>query len=128
MRILVDKTDSVSVMVYCWEVDDDVEASHLKSEVPQDVSVVEQVEFTFRKPGHSDSNTIIRNSNLKVEGEDTSLNVTAFQEMILKTLLHRWDLKDNDGKKVPLNTVSINNLVPSVARAAVAGALNRINI
>jgi hypothetical protein len=128
MQLLVSKSDNVKVTVYCWEQDGEVEASHLKSDVPQDINACEQVEFSFRKPGYADSNIIIRNSNFKMEGEDTTLNVTSFQDQVLRSLLVDWTLKDEDGKKVNVNNVSINNLVPNVARAAVAGVLEKIRI
>lgn len=128
MKLMVSKSDNIKIKVYCWEVDNEVEASHQKSDAPQDVDVVEQVEFTFRKPNYADSNIIIRNSNFRADGEDTSLNVTAFQEQILRSLLIDWDMKDDDGNKVSLNNVSISNLVPAVARASVAGALELIKI
>lgn len=127
MQLLVSKTDNVKVKIYCWESDGDVEATHIKSEVPKDVET-EEVEFVFRKPGYADSNIIIRNSNFKLEGEDTTLNVTSFQENVLRSLLIDWDLKDEEGQKIVVNTVSVNNLVPNVARAAVSGVLDRIKI
>lgn len=128
MRLMVSKSDNIKIKVFCWEVDGEVEASHQKSDVPQDMDVVEQVEFTFRKPNYADSNIIIRNSNLRADGEDTSLNVTAFTDQILRSLLIDWDMKDDDENKIPVNNVSISNLVPNVARSAVAGALDRIKI
>ena len=129
MRLLVDRTDKIEVMVYCWEIDGEIEASHLKSEVPQDgIDVVEQLRCIFRKPGYQDSNAIIRNSDFKTEGEDTTLNVTSFQEQILRTLLIDWDMKDEDGKRIPVNNVTVNNLAPSVARAAVSGVLDKVKI
>jgi hypothetical protein len=128
MKLLVDRGQNVKVMVYCWEQDGEVEASHQKGDVPQDITVAEQVEFTFRKPSYADSNIIIRNSNFKTEGEETSLNVTSFQEQVLRSLLTDWTLKDEDEGKIPVNNVNINNLIPSVARAAVAGVLDKIRI
>lgn len=127
MQLLVNKTDFVKVKVYCWEVDGEIEASHLKSEVPKETDS-EVVEFSFRKPGYADSNIIIRNSNFKMDGEDTTLNVTSFQENVLRALLVDWDMKDEEGQKIAVNTISINNLVPNVARAAVSGALEKIRI
>ena len=127
MQLLVNRTDFVKVKVYCWEVDGEIEASHLKSEVAKDADP-QVVEFSFRKPGYADSNIIIRNSNFKMEGEDTTLNVTSFQENILRALLVDWDLKDEEGQKVAVNTISLNNLVPTVARAAVSGVLEKIRI
>ena len=128
MKLLVSKSDNVKVMVYCYEVDGEVEASHLKSDVPKDITVCEQVEFSFRKPGYADSNVIIRNSNFKMEGEDTTLNVTSFQDQILRSLLVDWTMKDEDENKIPVNNASISNLVPNVARAAVGGVLEKIRI
>lgn len=126
MKLMVSKHDNIAIKVFCWEQDGEVEASHQKSDVPQNVDVVEIVEFIFRKPNYADSNVIIRNSNLKTEGEETSLNVTAFQEQILKSLLVDWDMKDDEENKIPVNAMNINNLIPAVARASVAGCLDRI--
>ncbi len=129
MKLLVDKSDTVDVKVYCWEKDDEVEASHQRSEVSkEDGLVVEEVIFKFRKPNYADSNIIIRNSDLQTgDGEGIKLNVTSFQEQILRSLLIDWSIKD-DGEKVILNNVSINNLAPTVARAAVSGVLDKIKI
>ena len=127
MKFLVNRTDSVKITIYCWEEESNIEASHVKSEIPKDVET-EEIEFVFRKPGYADSNVIIRNSNFKTEGEDTTMNVTSFQENVLRSLLIDWDLKDDEDQKVSVNSVSINNLVPNVARAAVAGVLEKIRI
>ena len=129
MKLFVNKSDSVSVRVYCWEKDGEVEASCLKTDVPQEhIEVVEQVDFTFRKPSYADSNIIIRNSDIKAGGEEMQINVQVFQEQILRALLIDWTIKNEEGNRVPVNNVSINNLLPSVARAAVAGALEKIKI
>jgi len=128
MKLLVNRTDNIKIQVYCYEQDGEVEATHLKNEVPEGVDAVEKVEFIFRKPGFADSNVIIRNSNFKTEGEDTTLNVTSFQDNILRNLLIDFDLKDEDGQKVAVNSITISSLVPSVARAAVSGALEKLRI
>lgn len=128
MQLLVSRSDNVKVMVYCWEENGEIEASHLKTDVPQDITVCEQVEFSFRKPGYADSNVIIRNSNFKIEGEDTTLNVTSFQDQVLRSLLVDWTMKDENEQRIPVNNANINNLVPNVARAAVAGVLEKIRI
>ena len=128
LNLLVNRTtDNVTVKVYCWEADGDIEATHVKSEVPKNVEM-EEVEFIFRKPGYADSNIIIRNSNFKTAGEDTTLDVNLFQEGVLRALLVDWGLKDEEGQNVPVNTVSINNLRPAVARAAVSGALDQVRL
>lgn len=132
MRLLVTKSDTIEVTVYCWEnAENAVEASNLKEDVPQDIEVCEKVLFTFRKPGYQDSNVIIRNSSLRPgtgTEDNATLNVQAFQEQILRTLLIEWDMKDDDDKHIPMNNISVNNLMPSVARAAVTGVLDKITL
>ena len=130
MRLIVSKSDQIKIKVFCWLEDDEVQASHLKSEVPKEnIDVVEQVEFSFRKPSYADSNIIIRNSNLRAsDGNEANLDVSAFQEGILRNLLESWDMKDEDGNKIPLNTGSVNGLIPAVARSAVAGVLEKISL
>ncbi len=130
LNLIVSKTDNVKVKVYCWEAEGEIEASHLKTEIPKDVKSesVEEFEFIFRKPGYADSNIIIRNSNVKMEDGESSVSPIDFQENILRTLLVDWDLKDEEGKKIALNAISVNNLVPNVARASVSGAVEKIRI
>lgn len=127
LNLLVSKTDNVTVKVYCWEADGDIEATHVKSEVPKDIEA-EEVEFIFRKPGYADSNIIIQNSNFKMDGDDTTLNVTSFQNNVLRALLVDSNMKDEEGEKIVMNTITINALIPNVARAAVSGVLEKIKI
>jgi len=127
MKLLVNRTDNVKVIVYCWEAEGEIEATHIKSEVPKNVEA-EEVEFIFRKPGYADSNIIIRNSNFKMDGEDTTLNVTSFQDNVLRALLIDSNMKDEDGQKIPINSVTINNLVPAIARSAVSGVLDHVRL
>lgn len=129
MQLLVTKSDNIDVTIYCWEVDGTVEASHDKNEVPrEDGKEVEKVKFTFRKPGYADSNIIIRNADFKVGDEGNTVNFLSFQESVLRALWIDWDRKDDNGDKIPVNSVTINNLIPSVARAAVSGVLDKIRI
>lgn len=127
LNLLVSKTDNVTVKIYCYEQDGEIEATHIKSEVPKDVEM-EEVEFIFRKPGYADSNMIIQNSNFKMDGEETTLNVTSFQNNVLRSLLIDSSLKDEEGQKIAINTLTINALVPAVARSAVNAILEKIRI
>ncbi len=127
LNLIVNKTDNVKVKVYCYEKEGEIEATHLKSEIPKDVEV-EEFEFVFRKPGYADSNIIIRNSNLKVEGEESSVSPIDFQENVLRTLLVDWNLKDEEGQKITVNTLSLNHLIPAVARSAVSAIIEKIRI
>lgn len=128
MKLFVDKTDVIVVKVYCWEEGGEVSASFQKTDVPSEVNVVEQIDFTFRKPNYADSSSIMKNADLKTEGTETRINVQSFQDLILRSLLIDWSMKDEDGKKVIVNNTNINNLIPSIARAAVSGVLEKVKL
>jgi len=123
MRFLVSKTDLVNVVVYCWESKGIVEATHLKSEVPKNTDI-EEIEFVFRKPGYADSNAIMS----KVKNDEPALNAVVFQDSILRSLLVDWDMTDENDQKISVKESAVNDLVPNIARAAVAGVLEKITI
>jgi len=127
MKLLIDKKDIVTVTVYCYEVNGEIEGTYEKSGVSNTESV-ETIELEFRKPNYSDSNALIHIGKIVAEGEETRVDIPSFQEAILKTLLVKWNLKNEDGEAIPLSPTNINALHPNVARAFVAGALEKIKI
>lgn len=126
MKFLVDRSDTIEVKVFCYDEDGNVEATSVKSDVPKNVEVVEELRFTFRKPGYGDSNVIIRNSKFGFESENMTADINIFQDTVLRTLLVDWNLKDEEGKSISLNSANIGNLIPSIARAAVSGVMEKI--
>jgi hypothetical protein len=126
INVLVNKSSIVKVPVYIWELEGNVAATHLKEEVPGEVKV-ETITFTFRRPTHRDSMGIIRAAQLTDTGTAT-IDVSAFQDQVLQTLMTGWDLKDEKGEDMPFKKETINNLEPSVSRAAAAGILGKISI
>ncbi len=131
MKLTVSRTDRVAVTVHCFEIGDMLEATHNGAEIPKDVGEVEKANFTFRRPNHSDSQSIFKQCNFQpdVTGEgDAKFNVSDLQDVVLRVLLVEWDLTDDDGKKLPLTAGNMNSLHPAVARAAAAGCLDKIRL
>lgn len=129
MKLIVSKSDTVEIVVYCYELDGDVEATHIKIEVPESVNSVEMVNFTFRQPSHSDSTEIFTQCGFKPsDSGNAEFDLSALQGSILKILLSGWDIKNENDKKIPFTTGNIDALHPSVARAAVAGCLEKIKL
>ena len=128
MNVFVKKNDKIKVEVFAWYGDDgNIDSTQDKSQVPDAVSDVETFAFYFRKPNYQDSNIVMNAADLKAnESGDTDMNLTKFQDTVLRNLLVDWDLKDSGGKKVPLKITSVNSLDPAIARSAVAGCLERV--
>jgi len=130
MDMFVKRSDKFNVEVYVWEdADGEIQATQDKSQVPDRVEEVETVKFVFRRPNYQDSNSIAHSAKIKraIDGE-TDADIIEFQDTVLRTLLIDWDLKDKEGQSVPTRIVHINNLQPAIARAAVAGCLQKISI
>ena len=126
INVLVSKVNVVKVPVFIWKDNDNVAATHLKEEVPAEIQA-ETITFTFRKPAHRDSIGIIRAAQMTDTGAAT-IDVSAFQDQVLQTLMTGWDLKDEQGEDVPFRKDTINSLEPAVSRAAAAGILGKVSI
>ena len=46
MKFIVSRSDRVEVTIYCYEVGDDIEATHVKEEVPKNVDKVEMINLS----------------------------------------------------------------------------------
>ena len=125
-KFFVKKGAKLHVSVHVWENEDgELDASHNSTQVPEDMEA-EKVNFTFRKPNYADSNMIIQQSQADVT--QGSIDVTSFQNVILRSLLIDWSLTDEQGQKVAVNVANIDELEPTVARAAVAAVLEKIRL
>ena len=126
MKFFVENSDNVIVTVFAWEADGQIEASHTESDIPKEVKS-ERIEFTFKKPNYADSNVIMQSSGLNADGTG-GVNFLNFQNTVLRSLLKGWNMKNEDGEKVPFTNANINNLIPAIARAAVSGVLDKIKM
>jgi len=126
MDIFVKKSKRVTVEVYAWDKDGDIESSSDKQDVPKDVDEVKIVRFTFRHPGYADSNKIASAARFVPRGdEEISGDLVNFQDSALRTLLEEIE---TDGEVIPARPREINALHPSLARSAVAGLLEVVSI
>jgi hypothetical protein len=126
MNIFVKKSNTVAIPVFCWtDKDQNVEASHVKSDVPEG-SESTTLTFTFRRPCYQDSTGILRQA--LSAGERGGVDVAVFQDLVLRNQLAGWDIKDEEDKEVAVNPMTVNELSPAVARAAVAGYLEKVKI
>lgn len=127
MELFVKKNSKFDVEVYIWEdPNGNVDATHDKTLIPAKANP-ETLVFTFRRPTYLDSTTIMKQSNVK--GTAENMDLANFQEIVLKTLLSDWNLKDEDGNPVPIRGgQAVNNLQPAIARAACAGCLEKVTL
>lgn len=131
MKLIVSRSDRIDVTVYCFEVEGMLQATYLKENIPKGTEEVEEAVFTFREPNHADSQSIFKQCDFKPDltGEgDNKYNVANLQDVILQVLLVDWDLKDEKGEKLAVQSGNVNSLHPSVARAAAVGCLDKVRL
>jgi len=125
MDIFIKETDKVEVIVYAWNDDEskDIIASHEENDVPSN-SEAQIVKFNFRRPTYQDSNAILGNASRTgdLAGQP---DLMAFQDTIIRTLLLEVV---TDGKTTDMRQTKINSLHPNIARAAIAGILEKVTI
>lgn len=131
MDLFVKKDSTVDVEIFVYEKNDNIFAAYDKLEIPSEVEV-KSITFIFRKPCYQDTIDIFSKSTNKNIAPTTERPVTidanSFNSAILYTLLKDWTIEDESHSKIPVSVANINALQPTVARAAVAGCLQKITI
>lgn len=122
-KFFVNKNDHLDIEVYVWDSDEGVDATWDKGQIPP-AAKPESVMFTFKRPNYADSTAIIQQA--QIGGNDVGINVTSFQDIILRRLCVDWTITDEDGEKAKITTANFNNLEPRIARAAVDGLLQKV--
>lgn len=125
-NMFVKKTDFINIKVYVWETDTGVDATNEKGQIPKDKDVTE-VNFKFKRPSYDDSRKIMSVANVDSE-QNIQVDPTEFQDRILKNLLKEWDIKDENENIIPCTSKHINNLEPVIARSAVSGIMDVIEL
>ncbi len=129
MNIFVTKNEEIIVDVFVWEIDDTIDASNIRQEVPEKIEP-QIVKFVFRKPCYKDSSRIMKKANIQnvsiTEGKnDISADLMGMQDEMLRSQL----VKIIDGEKVILaDENTVNELEPKVARAAIAAIFEKVGI
>jgi len=127
MNIFVKKNDIIKVEVFIWEESDKIQATSDKIEVPKSQDF-EVLTFDFRRPNYADWKTIIEAAQTGGNtGVEVSLNVTKFQDQVLRSLLKDWDLKNAEGEKVSYSLRNLESLETQIAVAAAAGILSKVS-
>ena len=125
MDIFVRESDTVNVDVYAWEKDDtkDLTASNDEADIPEGVDA-QIIKFSFRRPTYQDSNTILRTASMTGDVSN-SPDLMAFQDAIIRALLLEVTVDD---ATTDMRQAKINSLHPNIARAAIAGILDKVTI
>lgn len=127
MQMFVKKNSRIDIDVFAWEDErGNVDATHDRAQVPDKVTKMETLIFTFRRPTYQDSTAIMRQAKVSGEG---SMDIADFQDTVLRTLLVDWNLKDEEGQAVSVRSAhAVNSLQPAIARAACAGCLEKVSL
>ena len=128
-KLFVSRGERIEVQVHVYdEPGGETGATHDSSEIPKNVEA-ETYNFLFRKPSYSDSHRMV-SSSTKMANEEGMLSVDALalQDELLRGLLVDWDIKKENGEKMPCNRKAIGDLHPSVARASALGLMERISL
>lgn len=128
MKLLVEKNDTVTVCIYAYEKDNNIDAVNDEKEIPVDAKY-QKLEFVFKKPSFSDSQALLKNAILpssSTDGANFNMDVTALNEKIMKTMLTDWNIKNENGEDIPLNASNIGKLNPVIARSAASSFMNKI--
>lgn len=133
MDLFVKNDSTVEVEVFVFEQDGQVLAVADQSELPKEEKLeVKTIKFVFRKPCYQDSVNILTRSQVKnslpTEENPVRIDANNFNSAILFVLLKDWDITNEKGEKIAVSVKSINTLQPTIARAAVAGCLQKVSI
>lgn len=114
MSIFIEKDDIIDVCVkYVENEKKEIEI------VDEDHKEAKELNVKFLMPDYRSTQKIIQNCMRQNSDGGFSVDLFAMQESLLTTLAKEWDVKDKDGKPVPLNAKTIGSLRVEIARALV---------
>jgi len=124
MDIFVRESDTVNVDVYAWNNSEtgDIAASNEDADVPKGVEA-QIIKCVFRRPTYQDTNGILRTASRA--GDLTSPDIMSFQDALIRTLLLSVTSGDTT---TDMRQAKINALHPNIARAAIAGVVQKVTI
>jgi hypothetical protein len=81
---------------------------------------IKTINTMWLQPNWKQSNDVIRKATQFVpEVGDRRLNWQMYRGLLLETFMKEWDIKDKDGKTVPCDKASIDNLDVNIAAALI---------
>ena len=125
MDIFVRESDTVDVEVYAWDNPEtkDIAASIDEADVPDGLEA-QIIKCVFRRPTYQDTNGILRSAS--ITGDMTGRpDMMSFQDAIIRTLLMTVTVGETT---TDMRQAKINSLHPNIARAAIAGVLDKVTI
>ena len=114
-RLFVTNSDTFTLAVM-YTKEGDFKVSIESDIKPEDLDKWEKFEIEFNSPDFGTAKAIMRNSTDYSNGSHV-LNVSAFNNALLTALSRKWNLKDEDGKEIPIDLQKLNELRPDIVRA-----------
>lgn len=120
--LFVSKTDEIPVKIFAAKSksSDSIYADITKEDLIKtadgdiEEESIKEINCVFRFPDYSDNNEIL-DKCFKFEDNNMSLNPFKLRFERMCKLLKSWDLKNKEGKTVPINRSNIENLNNSIA-------------
>lgn len=119
--LLVGKDDNIKIKIFVGnDKNDEIFAHDDKNallEYEVDEKTVEQFDFTFRRPSYRDEVDLVSGNVVVTDMTGLRIDPAAIRYKRMVSLLKDWSLKDQDGKKIPVNPDNVDRLHPKVAGA-----------
>lgn len=126
MKCFVSNSDTIKVTIFAFDHNGATDAASAKDQIPKEATEIQELDFVFRAPSYRDSTTILKNAQIRIDG--MPMNIMEFQDNILRNLILSWNLKDDEGKDVPVTTAAINSLLPVIARTACSTLMDHVKL
>jgi len=113
-RLFVTKSD-VFPLVVLYTKEGELKVSRETDVEEEEKSKWEKFEIQFMVPDFGMAKSIVRMSTDFEKGSNV-LSASLFTDNLLKGLAKSWNLKDEDGKDIPLDFQKLNELRPDITR------------
>ena len=121
--IFVDDTDVIDVsVVYRVGPDGKIEVSESEKPGKDELSLT----VKFARPDFATSQRLLQASTTVNAGGEQTVNFVQMQSNLLYALARDWDVKDKDGKKVPLDSNAISKLRVEIAKALIFQLISKL--
>jgi hypothetical protein len=113
-RLFVTKDDTFTLSIL-YSKEGELKVSRVEAVAKEEIAKWEQFDIEFILPDFGTAKGIMRNST-DHDGGRSFLNIGMFNNAILISLARKWNLKDDDGKDIPIDMSKLNELRPDIAR------------
>lgn len=92
--------------------------SNAGNSLPHD-KYIETINTTWKRANWKEQNHIFSQS-LRIINSESEIDPLKYRDLILKTCLKKWDVKDDNGNPIPCNPEMIDNLDPEAAKEMIS--------